>query len=61
MELMSRAGHTSPRPLSSYQHATQDRDRVLADARAGLVTPTELVQDDENNAPRSRSSTGQVL
>ena len=68
MELMSRAGHSSPRAALGYQHTTQDRDRVLADARAGLVAPTELAGDDGKNAVPSRpdrargsaSSAGQV-
>ncbi len=32
-ELMVRAGHKSPLAAMRYQHATEDRDRVLADAR----------------------------
>jgi integrase len=36
-ELMRRAGHTSPTAALRYQHATQDRDRVLADALADLA------------------------
>src|ERR1019366_7613071 len=35
-ELMRRAGHASPAAAMRYQHATEDRDRVLADALAGL-------------------------
>jgi integrase len=35
-ELMSRAGHASPAAALRYQHATQDRDRALADALAAL-------------------------
>jgi integrase len=53
-ELMSRAGHSSPRAALVYQHATQDRDRVLADALAGLVAPVKLVVPEEKNAIRSR-------
>lgn len=36
-ELMRRAGHASPAAALRYQHATEDRDRVLADALADLV------------------------
>ena len=35
-ELMLRAGHASPAAALRYQHATEDRDRVLADALAAL-------------------------
>ncbi len=38
-ELMHRAGHPSAFPALRYQHATKDRDRVLADALAALVVP----------------------
>jgi integrase len=37
-ELMRRAGHKSPVAAMTYQHATEDRDRVLADALAALAT-----------------------
>jgi integrase len=37
-ELMRRGGHASPRAALRYQHATQDRDQVLADALAQLAT-----------------------
>jgi integrase len=37
-ELMRRGGHASPRAALKYQHATQDRDRALADALAELAT-----------------------
>jgi len=36
-ELMVRAGHKSPIAALRYQHATEDRDRVLADAMAALA------------------------
>lgn len=36
-ELMYRAGHASPAAALRYQHATKDRDRVLADALSELV------------------------
>ena len=36
-ELMKRAGHDSPAAAIRYQHATMDRDRVLADALTALV------------------------
>ena len=35
-ELMRRGGHASPAAALRYQHATEDRDRTLAEAMAGL-------------------------
>jgi len=43
-ELMRRAGHASPTAALRYQHATEDRDRVLADALADLATETPVVR-----------------
>jgi len=43
-ELMHRAGHASATAALRYQHSTQDRDRVLANALAALTTSTEVVQ-----------------
>ena len=40
-ELMSRMGHASPRAALMYQHATSERDRVLADALSRLAEPTD--------------------
>lgn len=39
-ELMARLGHSTPGAALRYQHASQDRDRVIADALSGLVTGT---------------------
>jgi len=39
VELMHRAGHASAAAAMRYQHAIQDRDRVLADALEALVRP----------------------
>jgi integrase len=36
-ELMVRMGHASPRAALIYQHATQERDRVIADALSDLI------------------------
>jgi integrase len=41
-ELMRRAGHKSPAAAMRYQHATEDRDRVLADALAELAPVTPI-------------------
>jgi integrase len=48
-ELMSRLGHTTPGMAMRYQHAAQDRDRVIAEALSDLatkatVTPISLGQ-----------------
>ncbi len=40
-ELMHRGGHSSPSAALRYQHATADRDRVLADALGTLATATK--------------------
>jgi excisionase family DNA binding protein len=42
-ELMARGGHASPAAALRYQHATKDRDRVLADALAELARPAAVV------------------
>lgn len=41
-ELMHRAGHSSAAAALRYQHATQDRDRVLADALEVLVQSSDV-------------------
>jgi hypothetical protein len=42
VELMHRAGHASAAAAMRYQHAIQDRDRVLADALQDLVKPSTI-------------------
>jgi len=42
-ELMHRAGHASPAAALRYQHATEDRDRALADAMAALAPVADVV------------------
>lgn len=42
-ELMHRAGHASAVAALRYQHATRDRDRVLAEALGELATPAKVV------------------
>jgi integrase len=37
-ELMCRGGHANPQAALRYQHATEDRDKALADALAGLAS-----------------------
>jgi integrase len=36
-ELMIRMGHASPRAALIYQHATNDRDRLIADAMSDQI------------------------
>jgi integrase len=43
-ELMARVGHASPRAALIYQHASDDRDAVIASALAELTRPAEIVQ-----------------
>lgn len=42
-ELMARLGHASPRAALIYQHATDERDRLLARALSKLADPGEIV------------------
>jgi hypothetical protein len=42
-ELMHRAGHASSDAALRYQHATQDRDQVLADALEELSKPATVI------------------
>jgi integrase len=42
-ELMARMGHSTPDAALRYQHATEDRDRVIAEALAGLTKPAPVV------------------
>lgn len=41
-ELMSRMGHASPVAALRYQHATEDRDRVIAKALGKLAEPAPV-------------------
>jgi integrase len=50
-ELMARLGHSSPRAAMIYQHATQDREQVIAKALGGLVRQARgLDHDQADNA-----------
>lgn len=53
VELMHCAGHSSSAAAMSYQHATLDRDRVLADALASMVEPSP-VETSEQRSKRSK-------
>ncbi len=45
-ELMHRAGHASPIAALRYQHATQDRDRALAEALSDLAGKPEVTRNE---------------
>jgi len=57
-ELMHRAGHKSPAAALRYQHATEDRDRALADALAGLasaqITPIKKLRRGPSRQQRAQ-------
>ena len=42
-ELMRRGGHANPRAALRYQHATEDRDRALAEALGKLAEVAEVI------------------
>ena len=42
-ELMRRYGHASPAAALRYQHATEDRDQVIADAMTELILPAPVI------------------
>jgi len=48
-ELTHRAGHSSAAAALRYQHATQDRDRLLADALEALVRPATVIPLDRES------------
>jgi hypothetical protein len=56
-ELMHRAGYASPAAALRYQHATEDRDRVIADALGGLATVTLIGARDARAMGQSEPST----
>jgi integrase len=60
-ELMHRAGHASAAAALRYQHATRDRDRVLADALAELAKPAQIVPIKSPEPIRSRPNRAQAL
>jgi len=47
-ELMSRMGHSSTRAAIIYQHATEERDRVIADALDTMLVGHVPAADDRN-------------
>ncbi|HXW78952.1 MAG TPA: tyrosine-type recombinase/integrase, partial [Acidimicrobiales bacterium] len=57
-ELMRRGGHANARGALRYQHATEDRDRALAEAMAELDMVTPINENAGHRAvePSARSS-----
>jgi integrase len=56
-ELMARMGHDSPRAALIYQHATEDRDRVIADALAAFAAPAPVVPISHRHAVGTNPTT----
>ncbi len=54
-ELMRRAGHSSQAAAVRYQHATDRRDRALADAMAGLAERDSRARTDLLSAHRAET------
>ena len=50
-ELMRRAGHANPRAALIYQHATEDRDRILAHALSELHEQATVVDINSRKVP----------
>jgi len=53
-ELMRRGGHASPAAALRYQHATEDRDRAIAEALDQLAQGTVIPIDSDPTGNRSR-------
>jgi integrase len=56
-ELMRRGGHANPRAALRYQHATEDRDRAIADALADLASSAVLPLDRPAKSPTAKPGT----
>lgn len=54
-ELMHRAGHSSSAAALRYQHATVERDQVIANALAGLARPADIVPIRDGVGDHSRT------
>ncbi len=63
-ELVRRAGHKSPPAALRYQHATEDRDRAIAEALAELGRRTDShpigIDDARRQARDGRNGEGLV-
>ncbi|MGW1994093.1 tyrosine-type recombinase/integrase [Embleya sp. NPDC001921] len=58
-ELMARMGHASPRAALIYQHATNERDREIADALSAKVRAVRRPAGAEKTTPKSSKSRDQ--
>lgn len=52
-EIMRRGGHKSPQAALRYQHATEERDKALADALAALAGGETAPQPDDADISRT--------
>ena len=52
-ELMARLGHSSTRAAMIYQHATKDRDQVIAKALGGLARQARANTPNQPRNPRT--------
>lgn len=58
-ELMRRGGHANPAAALRYQHATEDRDRAIAEALAELSSAADIEAPPHHNArDRARIARG---
>ncbi|HEX6394373.1 MAG TPA: site-specific integrase [Acidimicrobiales bacterium] len=57
-ELMRRGGHSHPAAALRYQHATEDRDRAIADALAQLVVGNVSALTDSSGMSEREDSNG---
>jgi integrase len=57
-ELMTRMGHASPRAALIYQHASEERDKAIAEALSDQIS--RAVEEGAAKVTRLRSSVGDV-
>jgi hypothetical protein len=50
---MARLGHSSTRAAMIYQHATRDRDQVIAQALGGLARQARATMPNQPRNPRT--------
>lgn len=54
-ELMARMGHSTARAALIYQHASAERDRLIADALSDLVDKGRTVQKKQDRKPKGHA------
>ena len=57
-EIMARLGHASPRAAMVYQHATEDRDRLVAERLTAMAIDAGLVPAPSDTDGQGRARTG---